>query len=288
MVMVLSWSRSLSRSGQDLHSPVVLPLVMGVLNVTPDSFSDGGRWLDHEAAVGQGLRLIADGADIVDIGGESTRPGATAVEPSAEIDRVIPVIEALRGRVRISIDTRHAEVAVAAAEAGADLLNDVSASLHEVAADRQMGWIAMHMQGDPTTMQDAPHYDDVVAEVAEYLTGRALAAEAAGVDEVWVDPGVGFGKSFADNWRLLAHLDTLVALGLPVVVGTSRKGFLGEVTGRSDGQGTPTPVDDRLEASVATAVHAMTMGARMVRAHDVRDTAFAARVFAGDIGDRAA
>jgi dihydropteroate synthase len=274
--------------GQDLHSPVVLPLVMGVLNVTPDSFSDGGRWLDHEAAVGHGRRLIADGADVVDVGGESTRPGAAPVEPSVEIDRVIPVIEALRGQVRISVDTRRAEVAVAAAQAGADLLNDVSASLHEVAADQQMGWIAMHMQGDPTTMQDAPRYDDVVAEVAEFLTERASAAEAAGVDEVWVDPGIGFGKSFADNWRLLAHLDTLVDVGLPVVVGTSRKGFLGEVTGRSDGRDTPTPADDRLEASVATAIHAMTMGARMVRAHDVRDTASAARVFADAIGARAA
>lgn len=261
---------------------------MGVVNVTPDSFSDGGRWLDHGDAVEHARRLIAEGADVIDIGGESTRPGATPTEPSVEIDRVVPVIEALRGDVRLSIDTRHAEVAIAASRAGADLLNDVSASLHEVAAAEGMGWIAMHMQGQPGTMQEAPKYDDVVAEVADFLAQRADRARAAGVAEVWVDPGIGFGKTFADNWRLLAELDVLVDAGTPVVVGTSRKGFLGRLTGRSDGLDGPTPVDDRVEASVATATHAMDMGVGMVRVHDVRDTAFAARVVAGDIPHRAA
>lgn len=261
---------------------------MGVVNVTPDSFSDGGRWLDHDAAVAHARRLIAEGADVIDIGGESTRPGASAVEPGVEIERIVPVIEALQGSVRISVDTRHAEVAVAAAGAGADLLNDVSASLCDVAADQGMGWIAMHMQGEPQTMQQTPHYDDVVAEVADFLAARVEAGRAAGVTEVWVDPGIGFGKTFADNWRLLAHLDVIVSAGTPVVVGTSRKGFLGDVTGRSDGLDRSTPPDDRIEASVATATHAMALGASMVRVHDVRDTAFAARVVAGDIPHRAA
>ena len=261
---------------------------MGVVNVTPDSFSDGGRWLDHDAAVAHARRLVAEGADVIDVGGESTRPGAVEVERSVEIDRVIPVIEALSAEVRVSVDTRHEEVARAAAAAGASLLNDVSATLHEVAADTGMGWIAMHMQGEPGSMQRAPTYDDVVAEVASFLAERAEAGRAAGVDEVWVDPGIGFGKTFAHNWRLLAHLDRLVQGGTPVVVGTSRKGFLGDVTGRSDGLDTPTRVDDRVEASVATAVHAMSMGVRMVRVHDVRDTVFATRVVAGDIrGDAA-
>lgn len=255
-----------------------LPLVMGVLNVTPDSFSDGGRWLDHAAAVEHGLAMLAEGADVVDVGGESTRPGAEPVDPSEELRRVLPVVEALAPHVRVSIDTRHAAVAEAALAAGATLLNDVSASLYEIAAAAGpgVGFVAMHMQGDPRTMQADPRYDDVVAEVRSFLLEQAAAAVAAGVEEVWIDPGIGFGKTAAHNLVLLARLGELVAEGFPVVVGTSRKGFLGALL---DG----APPDDRLEGSVATATWAMWQGARMVRAHDVRATVHAARVVAGDI-----
>jgi dihydropteroate synthase len=247
------------------------PLVMGVLNVTPDSFSDGGRFLDTEAAVRHGLGLVAEGADVVDVGGESTRPGAQPVEVGEELRRVVPVVEALAPHVRVSVDTRKAAVAEAAIEAGATLVNDVSASLHEVAAAGRVGWVAMHMRGEPATMQDDPRYDDVVAEVREFLVGKAEAAQAAGVEEVWIDPGIGFGKADAHNLSLLRRLHVLTASGVPVVVGTSRKGFLGRLLGGS-------PADDRLEASVATAVHAMLNGASMVRAHDVKATVQAARL----------
>jgi dihydropteroate synthase len=188
------------------------------------------------------------------------------------------VVEALAPHVRVSVDTRHREVAEAALAAGATMLNDVSASLAEVAAAAGPGtaYVAMHMRGDPLTMQRDPRYDDVVAEVRSFLVDRAEAARAAGVEEVWIDPGIGFGKTMAHNLALLAHLDRLVDTGVPVVVGTSRKGFLGTLL---DG----APVDDRLEGSVATATWAMWQGARMVRAHDVRATAHAARVVAGDI-----
>jgi dihydropteroate synthase len=244
---------------------------MGVLNVTPDSFSDGGRYLDFEAAVRHGLRLVAEGADVVDVGGESTRPGAEPVDDEEERRRVVPVVEALAPHARVSIDTRKAAVAEAAVEAGATLLNDVSASLHEVAAAGRVGWVAMHMQGDPVTMQDNPRYGDVVAEVRSFLVARAEAAVAAGVDEVWIDPGIGFGKAGEHNLSLMRHLRTLAATGFPVVVGTSRKGFLGRLTGDA-------PPDDRLEASLATAVHAMLNGAAMVRVHDVKATVQAARL----------
>jgi len=241
---------------------------MGVLNVTPDSFSDGGRWLDPEAALAHGLRMVAQGADVVDIGGESTRPGAQPVPFAEELRRVLPVVEALAPHVRVSIDTRKAEVAEAALAAGATLVNDVSASLAPVAAAAGAGWVAMHMRGDPRTMQKAPVYDDVVADVRAFLVERA---ESAGVDEVWIDPGIGFGKSLEHNLALLARLADLVATGFPVVVGTSRKAFLGRLTG---GAGP----DDRLEASVATAAWAMAQGAAMVRVHDVAPTVAAARL----------
>ena len=244
------------------------PLVMGVLNVTPDSFSDGGRYTDHAAAVTRGHELIDEGADILDVGGESTRPGAEPVPEAEELRRVVPVIEALAPHVRVSVDTRKQAVAEAAIAAGATLVNDVSASLHEVAAAAPgVSWVAMHMRGEPRTMQDDPRYVDVVTEVCEFLVGRAEAAQAAGVDEVWIDPGIGFGKTAEHNLSLLRHLCTLVGTGFPVVVGTSRKRFLG-------GAGP----DDRLEASLATAVHAMACGARMVRVHDVRPTVEAARL----------
>jgi len=255
---------------------------MGVLNVTPDSFSDGGRYLDPDAAVAHGRRLVAEGADVVDVGGESTRPGAEPVSIDEEIRRVEPVVAALAGEVRVSVDTRHAPVAEAAVAAGATLINDVSAGLHETAGRLGVGWVAMHMQGEPGTMQDDPHYDDVVAEVRRFLVGRAEAAAAAGVEEVWIDPGYGFGKTFEHNLELLAHVDELVATGWPVVVGTSRKSTLGRLLAESDGSPEPPPVEDRLEASLATATWAMAHGAGMIRAHDVRATALAAHVVQGD------
>jgi dihydropteroate synthase len=260
-------------------------LVMGVINVTPDSFSDGGQFLDHEAAIARGHELIAEGADVVDIGGESTRPGAEGVPLDEELRRVIPVVEALAPHVRVSIDTRKAKVAEAAIAAGATLLNDVSASLHEVAAaaGSHVGFVAMHMLGDPRTMQANPTYDDVVREVRDFLVSRANAAVAAGVEEVWIDPGIGFGKTAEHNLSLLKHLDLLVSTGFPVVIGTSRKRFLGALLADADRPKPlePVPVDDRIEGSVASAVWAMVQGVRMVRVHDVQATVHAARVVAG-------
>ena len=245
------------------------PLVMGVLNVTPDSFSDGGLWADRDAAVAHGRVLVEEGADVIDVGGESTRPGAEPVDEAEELRRVVPVVEALAPLVRVSVDTSKPAVARAAVAAGATLVNDVSASLHEVAGELGVGWVAMHMQGEPRTMQADPHYDDVVADVRGFLAARVDAARAAGVDEVWVDPGIGFGKTLEHNLRLLRHLDVLVDLGVPVLVDTSRKGFLGTILGRSDGSDAPAPPDDRVEGSVATAVWAVHAGARMIRVHDV-------------------
>ena len=253
------------------------PLVMGVLNVTPDSFSDGGRFTDPERAVAHGLAMAADGAAVVDVGGESTRPGAEPVDEAEERRRVLPVVAALAPHVRVSIDTTKASVAVAALEAGATLVNDVSASLHRVAADAGAGWVAMHRKGDPRSMQLSPGYDDVVAEVRAYLVERAVAATEAGVAEVWVDPGIGFGKLARHNLLLLRELGSLVAAGYPVLVGTSRKSFLGTLAGGA-------PASDRLEGSLATAVFAMARGAAMVRVHDVAATVQAARL----VGDVAA
>jgi dihydropteroate synthase len=254
---------------------------MGVLNVTPDSFSDGGAYLDPDLAIAHGLELFAEGADIVDVGGESTRPGAEPVEPDEERRRVLPVVAALAAHGRISIDTRHAAVADAAVAAGATLVNDVSASLHEVAAANGVGWVAMHMLGEPQTMQHDPTYGDVVTEVRDFLVERAETALAAGVKEVWIDPGFGFGKTAAHNLSLLRHLDVVVATGFPVVVGTSRKTFIGRLMAFADGVDEPVPTDDRLEGSLATAVWAMSRGARMVRAHDVLATVQAAHVVSG-------
>ncbi|HVE46925.1 MAG TPA: dihydropteroate synthase [Acidimicrobiales bacterium] len=257
------------------------PLVMGVLNVTPDSFYDGGRYAGTDAAVAHGLELVAAGADVVDVGGESTRPGAAPVGEAEELRRVLPVIEALAPHVRVSVDTSKVPVAEAAVAAGATLVNDVSASLQFVAAAAGVGWVAMHRQGTPETMQIDPRYEDVVGEVRSFLVERAEAAVAAGVGEVWIDPGIGFGKLIEHNLALLAHLEVLVATGHPVVVGTSRKAFLGTLTGGA-------PADDRLEASLATAVHAMVAGAAMVRVHDVAATVQAARLVAGPSGAQVA
>ncbi len=248
--------------------------MMGILNVTPDSFSDGGRWLDRDEAIARARVMIDEGADVVDVGGESTRPGADPVTVDEELRRVLPVIEALAGQIRISIDTTKDEVAEAAVEAGASLINDVSASLWPVAARTGAGWVAMHRRGSPTTMQSDPHYDDVVAEVTRMLVERAGEARGAGVGEVWIDPGIGFGKTVDHNVSLLASLDDLVDTGYPVVVGTSRKSFLGHLAGSTPAQ--PLAVDQRLAGSLATATWAMSRGVRMVRAHDVAPTVQAA------------
>jgi dihydropteroate synthase len=249
---------------------------MGVLNVTPDSFFDGGQWFDHEAAIAHGKRLIGEGADIVDIGGESTRPGATPVDEAEECRRIVPVIEALAPRIRVSVDTRKASVAEAAVGAGATLINDVSASLWPIAAAGRVGWVAMHMRGEPRTMQDHVHYDQVVDEVRDYLVGRAEEARSAGIDEVWIDPGIGFGKGLRHNLELLKHLDELVGAGWPVVVGTSRKSFLGRLA--RPGAQEPAPVDERLEGSLASAVWAASQGVQMIRVHDVGATVQAMRI----------
>ena len=186
-------------------------LVMGILNVTPDSFSDGGRWFEPELAIRRGHEMVDEGADIVDVGGESSRPGAVEVPVEEELRRVLPVVEALCPHVRVSVDTVKEPVAEAAVAAGATLVNDVSASLWPVAARHGVGWVAMHRKGTPTTMQDDPRYDDVVAEVRDLLAERATAALEAGVPEIWIDPGIGFGKTIDHNFELLARLDVLVA-----------------------------------------------------------------------------
>jgi dihydropteroate synthase len=247
---------------------------MGVLNVTPDSFSDGGRYLDPEKALVRGLEMVAEGADLVDVGGESSRPGAEPVPAGEECRRVVPVIEALAPHVRVSVDTVKPAVAEAAVAAGATLVNDISATLWPVAAAHGVGWVAMHMRGTPPTMQDDPRYGDVAAEVRSFLVARARDARAGGVDEVWVDPGIGFGKTTAQNLSLLRHLSELVAEGFPVLVGTSRKSFLGRLAPTADGR--PGPVEDRLAASLSTATWAMLGGAAMVRVHDVAATVQAA------------
>jgi len=257
-----------------------LPLVMGIVNVTPDSFSDGGRYLSTEAAVAHGLDLLAEGAAILDIGGESTRPGASVVSVDEEIRRVVPVVEQLAPHGRVSVDTRNPEVARAAVAVGATLINDVSAQLWPVAAELGVGWVAMHMQGEPATMQLDPVYDDVVEEVCVFLAERATAAAKAGVAEIWVDPGFGFGKTLQHNLTLLAQLDRVVDLGWPVVVGTSRKGMLGRILADSDGVTDPVDPDDRLAGSIASEVWAMHRGAAMIRAHDVRAAVQASKVVA--------
>jgi dihydropteroate synthase len=245
--------------------------VMGVVNVTPDSFSDGGLYIDAGAAIAHGLELQAEGASILDIGGESTRPGAEPVDAPAELDRVLPVIEGLRDRgvsARISIDTSKAAVAAAALDAGATLVNDVTAlradpEMAGLVAARGVQCCLMHMLGEPRTMQDDPRYDDVVSDVKAFLEERMAFAVACGVAEekIMLDPGIGFGKTAEHNLELLARVDELVALGRPIVIGTSRKSFLGRITGR--------PVDDRLAATIATNVLAYERGARVFRVHDV-------------------
>jgi dihydropteroate synthase len=256
------------------------PVVMGVVNVTPDSFSDGGRFADADAAVAAAERMAADGAALVDVGGESTRPGSAPVDEAEELRRVMPVIERLAGRlpIPVSIDTRKPGVMRRAVEAGASLVNDVGAlrapGAIEAVAGSGAAVCLMHMQGEPGTMQDAPRYADVVTEVREFLRRRVAACEAAGIGRarIAVDPGFGFGKSLEHNLALLAGLPVIAADGLPLLVGLSRKRMIGALTGRGDGE--------RLAGSLAAAVVAAQNGARIVRAHDVRETVDALRVVA--------
>ncbi len=249
---------------------------MGVLNVTPDSFSDGGLWLDPDAALRHARQMIAEGADVIDVGGESTRPGAQPVELAEELRRVLPVVEALSGEVTVSIDTRKERVARAAVAAGARLVNDVSASLWQVAADNGCGWVAMHMPADPAVMASKANYDDLLGEVTSYLADRAETARRAGVEEIWIDPGIGFAKTASHNFSLLKHLDRIVATGWPVLVGTSRKSFLAGPSGYPAGLEGAAPARDRLEATVATSAWAILKGAAMVRVHDVAPAVMAA------------
>jgi len=258
--------------------------VMGVVNVTPDSFSDGGRYLDAAAALAHGLRLIEEGADILDVGGESTRPGAEPVGEAQEIERTAPLIEALRARsmVPISIDTLKPAVARAAMAAGATIWNDVTAlqgAPESLATAAGLGCevVLMHMQGEPRTMQAAPSYGDVTAEVCAALSARAQAAMAAGVarERIWLDPGIGFGKHMLrHNLPLLAHLDQVVALGFPVLLGVSRKSFIGALDpGAKAGT-------DRLGGSLAAALKGVAAGVAALRVHDVRETVQALKVWA--------
>ena len=246
---------------------------MGVLNVTPDSFSDGGRYASPDLAVARGLEIEAEGADIIDVGGESTRPGAGETDVTDEIERVIPVIRALRKRtdIPISVDTMKSEVARQALDAGADIVNDVSACTRDpampgLAADSKAGVLLMHMRGTPRDMQHAPDYADVAREVVASLRARADALLERGVERerLAVDPGIGFGKTLDHNLELLARLNVLTATGYPVVVGLSRKSFIGTLTGRD--------VNDRLAGSLAALVFCMLRGARILRVHDVRES----------------
>jgi dihydropteroate synthase len=257
---------------------------MGVLNVTPDSFSDGGEFLDPAAAVAHAERMSAEGADVVDVGGESTRPGAEPVPESDELRRVMPVIEQLaaRGGIPVSIDTSKAAVARAATAAGAVLVNDVTAlrgdpGMAAAVAESGADVCLMHMRGEPRTMQQDPRYGDVVSEVSAFLEERLAFAVARGVPEerVWLDPGIGFGKTLDHNLELLRRLDELVALGRPVVVGVSRKSFLGTLTGR--------PQPERVPGGTAANVLAFQRGAHMFRVHDVRDTRDALTVAAATV-----
>jgi dihydropteroate synthase len=258
--------------------------LMGVVNVTPDSFSDGGLYLDPEAAIVHGRELAAAGAAILDVGGESSRPGADPVPADEERRRVEPVIAGLAGTgPAISIDTSKASVAAAALDAGATIVNDVTAlrgdpEMAALVAERGAGLILMHMAGEPRTMQQNPEYDDVVAEVREFLAARLAVAVAAGVDEsaIWLDPGIGFGKTDAHNFELLRGLGELATLGRPLVVGTSRKSFIG----RTDGSAS----DDRLGGTIATSVLAAAAGADVLRVHDVREMDQALRVAGAVLG----
>ncbi|HEU5254121.1 MAG TPA: dihydropteroate synthase [Solirubrobacterales bacterium] len=258
--------------------------LMGVVNVTPDSFSDGGLYLDPEAAIAHGRELAEAGAEILDVGGESTRPGAAVVAADEELRRVVPVI---RGLVdlgcAVSVDTSKAAVAAAALDAGATILNDVTAlrgdpEMAALCAERGATVVLMHMRGDPRTMQDDPRYEDVVAEVKAFLAERLEAAKAAGIAEerIWLDPGIGFGKTAAHNMELLRRLGELRDLGRPLVIGTSRKSFIGRLDGSA--------ADDRLGGTIASSVLAAVEGAEVLRVHDVAEVRQALAVAAAILG----
>jgi dihydropteroate synthase len=254
------------------------PRVMGILNLTPDSFADGGRHADAARALDHARRMAEDGADLIDVGGESTRPGASPVPEAEELRRVLPVVEALAGAgIAVSVDTRKPAVMRAAIEAGASMINDIGALTAPGALDAAAAGGAaiclVHMQGEPQTMQRSPQYGDVVTEVREYLLARARACEAAGIaaDRIVVDPGFGFGKTLAHNLALLRALSGIAAAGYPVLAGLSRKSSLGSITGR--------PVEERLAASLAAALAAVAHGAAIVRVHDVRETVDALKVW---------
>jgi dihydropteroate synthase len=262
------------------------PLVMGIVNVTPDSFSDGGLFLDRDAAVAHGRELVVEGAQILDIGGESTRPGAASVDADEELRRVIPVIEALSGEsVQISIDTTKASVAQSALAAGATIVNDVAGlrfdpELAGVIAGAGATCVLMHMLGEPRTMQEDPRYDEVVSDVKAFLEERLAYATSEGIaeDRIWLDPGIGFGKTLAHNLELIDRLDEIVAIGRPVVFGASRKSFLGKLTGRH--------VDERLAGTIASNIIAYERGARVFRVHDVAPAVDALRVAAATVRRR--
>ncbi|MAE69751.1 MAG: dihydropteroate synthase [Gemmatimonadetes bacterium] len=256
------------------------PVVMGILNLTPDSFSDGGRFFDRERAVARARAMVAEGADIVDVGAESTRPGAEGVSAAEELDRLIPVLERLLEEidVPISVDTSKAEVARAVLGLGCHAINDVRAlgdgAMAEVIADAGAGVVLMHMKGEPRTMQASPHYEDVVGEVRHFLEGAIKRACAAGIASsgIVVDPGIGFGKTVDHNIELLARLDELADLGVPVLVGTSRKSFIGSITGRG--------LDDRLAGSIASVAISVLRGTAGVRVHDVPQAVDSVRIAA--------
>lgn len=255
------------------------PRIMGILNLTPDSFSDGGQFVGQDAALRHALQMVKDGAAIIDVGGESTRPGAAAITAQAELDRVIPVIELLRQELDcwISIDTSKAVVMGEAVSVGADLINDIRALREpdalQVAADSHAAVCLMHMQGLPRTMQQAPNYDDVTAEVAQFLAQRLAACEQVGIERgrICLDPGYGFGKQLAHNYELLAKVGQLHQLGLPLLAGMSRKSMLGQLVGRE--------VDQRLAAGLAAHLFALSQGVQILRVHDVKDMADAITVW---------
>lgn len=245
--------------------------LFGVLNVTPDSFSDGGRYESVERATERGIRMAEEGADAIDVGGESTRPGSEPVPVEEELKRVVPVIESLAKSVSvpISIDTTKAEVARRAVAAGASIVNDVTAGtgdeeMNSVVAESRAGYVLMHMRGTPKTMQRDPQYDDVVADVGAYLAGRVEAVTRAGCDprSIMVDPGIGFGKKLRDNLLLIKRLETLMRLGRPILIGTSRKSFIGAITGQTD-------AGLRIEGTIASGLFAVERGAVALRVHDV-------------------
>jgi dihydropteroate synthase len=261
-------------------------VVMGVLNVTPDSFSDGGRYVDVDDAVAHGVEMRAEGADLIDVGGESTRPGARRVDAAEETARILPVIKALaHAGVPVSVDTYRASVAAAALEAGATVVNDVSGGLGDpdmaaVVRDADCPWILMHWRGHSATMQQLAHYDDVVGEVRDELCARVDAALAAGVaaSRLVIDPGLGFAKTGAHNWALLAALASLREIGLPLLVAASRKSFLGTLLAAADGK--PRPVDQREDATTALTAYCALQGVWGVRVHEVRASVDAALAIA--------